>query len=140
MNIFVLTAIFMILTSLKDAFMNVEGRSPLFISDLRIMSVAAGYLIFRMMYRKKTEAKQRGVRSCIEKREGVTAYYFYISELCWCDTSDADSVSTGAYLFAENILFDVSFDIFNSACLGDYFTAAVVDTGSEKLFYIVNYR
>ncbi len=141
LNVFVLTAIFMVLGSIRNILVHAGGKSPLFITDLRIMCFAAVYLLLMMRYRKKTDARRlNDVRRCIEQREGITAFNFYISELCWCDTSDGESTTYDAYLFSENIFFRVSYDMFNSAYSGDYFTAAVVDTGPEKFFYIVNYR
>lgn len=137
-NIFILTAMFMVLTSIQGSLVHAEGKSPLFIADLRIMCIAAVFLILVMRFRKTNGARLSNVRRCIERREGVTAFSFYISELCWYDDSDSESVSYDAYLLAENILFYVSYDIFNSISPGDYFTAAIVDTGSEKVFYIVN--
>ncbi|MGN0642437.1 MAG: hypothetical protein ACI4JJ_04765 [Huintestinicola sp.] len=137
-NIFILTVMFMVLTSIQGSLAHAEGKSPLFIADLRIMCIAVAVLIFVVRFRKKNGARLSDVRRCIERHEGVTAFSFYISELCWYDDSDSESVSYDAYLFAENILFYVSYDMFNSACPGDYFTAAMVDTGFEKVFYILN--
>lgn len=109
------------------------------ITYLRIMGIAVVIFISGMMYKKKTGAKQSDIRRHIELREGVTAFSFYISELCW-HSSGPDTDTDDAYLVSENILFSVSYEMFNSARHGDYFTGVVVDTGLEKLFYIVNYR
>ncbi|MGN1416096.1 MAG: hypothetical protein ACI4XF_04595 [Oscillospiraceae bacterium] len=128
----------MVLTSIQGSLVHSEGKSPLFIADLRIMCIAAAVLIFVTWFRKKNGARVSDVRRCIECREGTTAFSFYMSELFWYDDSDSESVSYNAYLFAENILFYVSYDIFNNTSPGDYFTAVVVDTGFEKVFYILN--
>lgn len=138
LNIFILTAMFMVLTSIQGSLVHAEGKSPLSIADLRIMCIAVAVLILVTKFRKKNSARVSDVRRCIERREGITAFSFYISELCWYDDSDSESVSYNAYLFSENILFYVSYDIFNNARPGDYFTAVVVDTGFEKVFYILN--
>lgn len=139
-SIFVLAAMFMVLTSIQGSLGHAEGKSPLFIADLRIMCIAVAVLILVMRFRNKNGARLKDVRRCIERREGITVFPFYISDMCWYDDSDSESVSYNAYLFAENILFYVSYDIFNNVRSGDYFTAVVVDTGSEKYFYIIDQK
>ncbi|MGN1193998.1 MAG: hypothetical protein ACI4SB_00785 [Acutalibacteraceae bacterium] len=137
-NIFILTAMFMVLTSIQGSLVHAEGKSPMFIADLRIMCIAVIFLLLVKIFKKKNGARLNDVRRCIERREGVTVFSFYINELCWYDDSKSDGVSYDAYLFAEKMLFYVSYDMFNSARPGDYFTAVVVDTGFEKVFYILN--
>lgn len=137
--IFIITAIFMSVYSILGFFSGIKEDLSLSTSYLRIMGIAAVILISGIMYKKKAGAKQSDIRRHIEQREGVTAFSFYINELCW-HNSGPDTNTDDAYLVSENILFSVPCEIFNNACRGDYFTGVVVDTGTEKLLYIVNYR
>ena len=138
-SIFIMMAIFMIVFSTQGFFVQANEKSLLVTTYLRIMCFAAISLVWMMRYKKRTGAKQSDIRHCVERREGITAFSFYISELCW-HSHDPDINTYDAYLVSENILFSVSYDMFNSARPGDYFTAVVVDTGAERIFYIVNYR
>ncbi len=137
--IFIMTAIYMIVFSIQGFFSQINKEPSLVITYLRIMGIAVVIFISGIMYNKKASAKQSDIRRCIERHEGVTAFSFYISELCW-HSSGPDTDADDAYLVSENILFSVPYEMFNSARRGDYFTGVVVDTGTEKLFYIVNYR
>lgn len=130
---------YMIVFSIQGFFSQINKEPSLVITYLRIMGIAVVISISGIMYNKKASAKQSDIRRCIERHEGVTAFSFYISELCW-HSSGPDTDADDAYLVSENILFSVPYEMFNSARRGDYFTGVVVDTGTEKLFYIVNYR
>ncbi|MGN0618089.1 MAG: hypothetical protein ACI4J7_03615 [Ruminiclostridium sp.] len=133
-----LIVIFIALTVLQGLFPKSEGKTPFFIADLRIVCVAVGFLLLLLRGRNKSAAKLNAVFDRINRREGISAFKMYVSELMWCDLSDDDGVLYDSYICSENILFDVSYDIFNSACPGDYFTAAIVDIGTEKIFFIVH--
>lgn len=131
--------IFMVVFSTLGFFAQVDEKIPLIVTYLRIFGISAVFLVFMFLRNKKTSAKQSDINHCVERREGITAFSVYISELRW-HSPDPDINTYDAYFVSENILFGVSYDMFNSARRGDYFTAVVVDTGYEKLFYIVNYR
>ena len=131
--------IFMVVFSTLGIFAQVDEKMSLIATYLRIFSIAGVFLVFMFLRNKKASAKQSDIRRCVERREGITAFSVYIRELCWYDP-DPDIVTYDAYLVSENILFSVSYDMFNSARRGDYFTGVVLDTGLEKIFYIVNFR
>ncbi|MGN0632912.1 MAG: hypothetical protein ACI4JW_03500 [Oscillospiraceae bacterium] len=106
-------------------------------NGMLLLSIAVIFLIFTMFRRIRYAARLNRVGECIRQRANITAYPIRIDELVWHDNSDSESTEYVPYLRGENILFCVTNEVFNNACPGEYFTAVIVNTGREKMFFLL---
>lgn len=105
--------------------------------NLLFLFIAVMLLVYMIFRKKKSADRLKRVRECIRERDHITAYQIRIDELVWYDNSDSESTDYVPYLLGQNILFRVTDDIFNNVCPGEYFTAAIVNTGMEKMFFLL---